>query len=137
MAAATGMSQSAMSRIWRAFARAPHRSQTFKLSTGPLFIDRVRDVVGLYLGPPEKALVLCVDEKSRIQALDRSQPVLPMVPGFPNAAATITSAHAPRPVPSLNRDRPSVAVTASRQPPTTSTACAKSPKQAVANCRTI
>jgi hypothetical protein len=78
MAAATGMSQSAISRIWRAFALAPHRSQTFKLSTDPLFIDKVRDVVGLYLDPPEKALVLCVDEKSQIQALDRSQPVLPM-----------------------------------------------------------
>jgi transposase len=83
MAAATGMSQSAVSRIWRAFALAPHRSQTFKLSTDPLFIDKVRDVVGLYLDPPEKALVLCVDEKSQIQALDRSQPVLPMVPGVP------------------------------------------------------
>ncbi|MEU8787082.1 IS630 family transposase [Streptomyces sp. NPDC048637] len=83
MAAATGMSQSAISRIWRAFALAPHRSQTFKLSTDPLFTDKVRDVVGLYLDPPEKALVLCVDEKSQIQALDRSQPVLPMVPGVP------------------------------------------------------
>jgi transposase/transcriptional regulator with XRE-family HTH domain len=83
MAAATGMSQSTISRIWRAFALAPHRSQTFKLSTDPLFIDKVRHVVGLYLDPPEKALVLCVDEKSQIQALDRSQPVLPMVPGVP------------------------------------------------------
>lgn len=83
MAAATGMSQSTVSRIWRAFALAPHRSQTFKLSTDPFFIDKVRDVVGLYLDPPEKALVLCVDEKSRIQALDRSQPVLPMMPGVP------------------------------------------------------
>ena len=83
MAKATGMSQSAISRIWRAFALAPHRTQTFKLSTDPLFIDKVRDVVGLYLDPPEKALVLCVDEKSQIQALDRSQPVLPMVPGVP------------------------------------------------------
>ncbi|CAL9674917.1 hypothetical protein SUDANB105_07804 [Streptomyces sp. enrichment culture] len=83
MAAVTGMSQSTVSRIWRAFALAPHRSQTFKLSTDPLFIDKVRDVVGLYLDPPEKALVLCVDEKSQIQALDRSQPVLPMVPGLP------------------------------------------------------
>ncbi|CAL9315792.1 IS630 family transposase ISMsm2 [Streptomyces sp. SudanB91_2054] len=80
---ATGMSQSTVSRIWRAFALAPHRSQTFKLSTDPLFIDKVRDVVGLYLDPPEKALVLCVDEKSQIQALDRSQPVLPMMPGVP------------------------------------------------------
>ncbi|MFI6865253.1 IS630 family transposase [Streptomyces sp. NPDC050421] len=83
MAAATGMSQSAISRIWRAFALAPHRSETFKLSTDPYFIDKVRDVVGLYLDPPERALVLCVDEKSQIQALDRSQPVLPMMPGVP------------------------------------------------------
>jgi hypothetical protein len=83
MAAATGMSQSAVSRTWRAFALAPHRSQTFKLSTDPLFIDKVRDVVGLHLDPPEKTLVLCVDEKAQIRALDRSQPVLPMVPGVP------------------------------------------------------
>ncbi|GCE02271.1 IS630 family transposase [Embleya hyalina] len=83
MAAATGMSQSTVSGIRRAFALAPHRSQTFKLSTDPLFIDKVRDVVGLYLDPPEKALLLCVDEKSQIQALDRSQPVLPMMPGVP------------------------------------------------------
>ncbi|KPI07721.1 hypothetical protein OV450_3531 [Actinobacteria bacterium OV450] len=83
MAATKGMSQSTVSRIWRAFALAPHRSQTSKLSTDPLFIDKVRDVVGLYLDPPEKALVLCVDKKSQIQALDRSQPVLPMTPGVP------------------------------------------------------
>ncbi|MFE2554401.1 IS630 family transposase [Streptomyces sp. NPDC059355] len=83
MAAATGMSQSAISRIWRAFALQPHRAETFKLSKDPLFIDKVRDVVGLYLDPPERALVLCVDGKSQIQALDRSQPVLPMMPGVP------------------------------------------------------
>ncbi|MFF3863672.1 IS630 family transposase [Streptomyces sp. NPDC002209] len=83
MAAATGVSQSAISRIWRAFALQPHRAETFKLSKDPLFIDKVRDVVGLYLDPPERALVLCVDEKSQIQALDRSQPVLPMMPGVP------------------------------------------------------
>ncbi|MBT2382197.1 IS630 family transposase [Streptomyces sp. ISL-11] len=83
MAAATGMSQSAISRIWRAFALQPHRAETFKLSRDPLFIDKVRDVVGLYMDPPERALVLCVDEKSQIQALDRSQPVLPMMPGVP------------------------------------------------------
>jgi transposase len=83
MAAATGMSQSAISRIWRAFGLQPHRAETFKLSRDPLFVDKVRDVVGLYLDPPERALVLCVDEKSQIQALDRSQPVLPMMPGVP------------------------------------------------------
>jgi transposase len=81
MAKATGMSQTAISRIWRAFALQPHRSKTFKISRDPLFVDKVRDVVGLYLNPPDKALVLCVDEKSQIQALDRSQPVLPMRPG--------------------------------------------------------
>lgn len=78
----TGRSQSTVSRICRAFALAPHRSQTFKLSTDPLFIDKVRDVVGLYLDPPEKALVLCVDEKSQIQALDPSQPALPVNEGL-------------------------------------------------------
>src|SRR5207249_3985314 len=81
MAKRSGLSQSAISRIWRAFALQPHRVETFKLSTDPLFIEKVRDIVGLYLNPPDKALVLCVDEKSQIQALDRSQPVLPMRPG--------------------------------------------------------
>jgi transposase len=70
-----------VSRIWRAFALQPHRTETFKLSKDPLFIERVRDIVGLYLNPPERALVLCVDEKSQIQALDRTQPLLPMRPG--------------------------------------------------------
>jgi transposase len=81
MAAATGYSQSSISRIWRAFALAPHRSETFKLSTDPLFIEKVRDIVGLYLAPPERALVLSVDEKTQIQALDRTAPMLPMRPG--------------------------------------------------------
>ncbi len=76
-----GLSQSAVSRIWRAFALQPHRTETFKLSRDPLFIEKVRDIVGLYLHPPDKALVLCVDEKTQIQALDRSQPLLPMRPG--------------------------------------------------------
>ena len=75
------MSQSAISRIWRAFALAPHRSETFKLSTDPHFIDKVRDIVGLYLNPPDRALVLCVDEKPSIQALEGTAPVLPMRPG--------------------------------------------------------
>jgi len=83
MAKATGLSQSTISRIWRAFVLQPHRSETFKLSSDPLFVEKVRDVVGLYLNPPEKALVLAVDEKSQIQALDRSQPLLPMRPGQP------------------------------------------------------
>lgn len=83
MAKATGMTQSVVSRIWRAFALQPHRTETFKLSTDPLFIDKVRDIVGLYLDPPEKAIVLCVDEKSQIQALDRTQPLLPLRPGQP------------------------------------------------------
>ena len=83
MAKAIGMSQSTISRIWRAFALQPHRSETFKLSRDPLFIEKVRDIVGLYMHPPERALVLCVDEKSQIQALDRTQPLLPMRPGQP------------------------------------------------------
>ena len=83
MAAATGLSQSTVSRIWRAFGLQPHRVETFKLSADPYFIDKVHDVVGLYLDPPERALVFCVDEKSQIQALNRSQPVLPMMPGVP------------------------------------------------------
>lgn len=81
MAEAVGMSQSAVSRIWRAFSLQPHRTETFKLSTDPLFVEKVRDIVGLYMSPPDRALVLCVDEKAQIQALDRSQPVLPMRPG--------------------------------------------------------
>lgn len=81
MAKAIGVSQSMVSRVWRAFALQPHRSETFKLSKDPLFIEKVRDIVGLYLNPPDKALVLCVDEKSQIQALDRTAPLLPMRPG--------------------------------------------------------
>src|SRR5215207_9935094 len=83
MARATGMSQTAISRIWRAFGLKPHLQETWKLSTDPQFIEKVRDVVGLYLDPPERALVLCVDEKSQIQALDRTAPSLPMLPTTP------------------------------------------------------
>lgn len=82
LAKATGFSQSAVSRIWRAFSLQPHRQETFKLSKDPLFIEKVRDIVGLYMNPPTRAVVLCVDEKSQIQALDRTQPLLPMTPGF-------------------------------------------------------
>src|SRR6059036_2770648 len=81
MAKRSGLSQSAISRIWRAFALQPHRVETFKLSKDPLFIEKVRDIVGLYLNPPDQALVLCVDEKAQIQALDRTQPGLPMKKG--------------------------------------------------------
>ena len=81
MAAACGLSQSAVSRIWRAFALQPHRTEVFQLSKDPLFIEKVRDIVGLYLCPPDRALVLCVDEKAQIQALDRTQPLLPLRPG--------------------------------------------------------
>jgi transposase len=81
MARACGLNQTAIRRIWRAFSLAPHRSETFKLSRDPLFIEKVRDIVGLYLAPPERVLVLCVDEKSQIQALDRTAPRLPMRPG--------------------------------------------------------
>ena len=83
MAASCGLSQSSVSRIWRAFGLKPHLSKSFKLSNDPHFIEKVRDVVGLYLDPPDKALVLCVDEKSQIQALDRTQPCLPMTFGQP------------------------------------------------------
>jgi transposase len=81
LARRSGLSQTAVSRIWRAFALQPHRTETFKLSKDPLFIEKVRDIVGLYLNPPDRALVLCVDEKTQIQALDRTQPVLPLRPG--------------------------------------------------------
>jgi transposase len=86
MAAEIGLTQSAVHRIWRAFGLQPHRAQTFKLSRDPQFVAKVRDVVGLYLNPPERAVVLCVDEKSQIQALDRTQPILPMGPGIPERA---------------------------------------------------
>lgn len=81
MAQASGLSRSTVHRVWRAFGLQPHRTETFKLSTDPLFVEKVRDIVGLYLAPPDKALVLCVDEKAQIQALDRTQPLLPLRPG--------------------------------------------------------
>ena len=83
MANATGMSQSAITRIWQAFALKPHLVDEFKLSPDPLFIEKVRDIVGLYLNPPDAAVVLCVDEKTQVQALDRTAPILPLVPGTP------------------------------------------------------
>jgi transposase len=87
MAAHSGLSASTVRRIWAAFGLQPHRVETWKLSRDPQFIDKVRDIVGLYLDPPERALVLCLDEKSQIQALDRSAPVLPMLPGTPQRAS--------------------------------------------------
>ncbi len=81
MAARVGLSQSAVVRIWHAFGLQPHKSETFKLSTDPFFVEKVRDVVGLYLNPPERSIVLSVDEKSQVQALDRTQPLLPLGPG--------------------------------------------------------
>ena len=81
MARRSGLSRSTISRIWRAFALQPHRTETFKLSADPLFVEKVRDIVGLYLDPPDRALVMCVDEKTQIQALDRTRPLLPMRPG--------------------------------------------------------
>ena len=83
LARAVGMNQTAVSRIWRAFGLKPHLTEHFKISPDPQFIDKVRDIVALYLNPPEAAVVLCVDEKSQIQALDRSAPVLPLMPGVP------------------------------------------------------
>lgn len=86
MAAEVGLSREAVGRIWRAFGLQPHRQQTWKLSKDPQFIEKVHDIVGLYLNPPERAVVLCVDEKSQIQALDRTAPILPMLPGTPERA---------------------------------------------------
>jgi transposase len=86
MAREVGLTQSAVLRIWKAFGLQPHRQETWKLSKDPQFIEKVRDVVGLYLNPPERAVVLCVDEKSQIQALDRTAPILPMLPGTPQRA---------------------------------------------------
>ena len=83
MAEAVGLSQTTITRIWQAFGLQPYRTETFKLSTDPYFVEKVRDVVGLYLDPPERACVLCVDEKSQIQAVNRFQPILPMMPGTP------------------------------------------------------
>ncbi len=81
MARASGLAPSTVQRIWKAVSLQPHRSETFKLSTDPLFVEKVRDIVGLYLNPPDRAVVLCVDEKSQAQALDRTQPILPLRPG--------------------------------------------------------
>ena len=81
MAKAVGLSATTVGRVWRAFGLMPHRSETFKLSSDPAFVEKVRDIVGLYLSPPDQALVLCVDEKTGVQALDRTQPLLPMRPG--------------------------------------------------------
>src|SRR3954469_5218401 len=83
MATASGLSQTAVSRIWRAFGLRPHQTESFKLSPDPQFIDKVRDIVGLYLNPPDAAVVMCVDEKSQIQALDSTAPILPLTPGTP------------------------------------------------------
>ena len=93
MARESGLSHTTVRRIWAAFSVQPHRSETFKLSSDPLFVDKVRDIIGLYLSPPDRALVLCVDEKSQIQALDRTQPVLPMLPGMPERRACLSAAH--------------------------------------------
>jgi len=87
LAEQVGLNQTAVSRIWRAFGLAPHKQDAWKLSKDPQFVDKVHDVVGLYLDPPEAAVVLCVDEKSQIQALDRTAPVLPMLPGTPARAS--------------------------------------------------
>jgi len=83
LAAETGLSQSTIVRVWHTFGLQPHRTETFKLSTDPFFIEKTRDIVGLYMSPPENAIVLCVDEKSQVQALDRTQPIFPVRPGVP------------------------------------------------------
>jgi len=83
MAAETGLSQNAIVRIWHAFGLQPHRVENFKFSTDPQFVEKVRDIVGLYLNPPDRAVVVCLDEKSQVQALNRTQPILPLAPGVP------------------------------------------------------
>ena len=83
MAKKTGLSQTAIVRIWHAFGLQPHRVENFKFSKDPQFVEKVRDIVGLYMNPPDRALVLCVDEKSQVQALNRTQPILPLAPGVP------------------------------------------------------
>jgi len=83
LAREVGLSQSAIVRIWHSFGLQPHRSETFKLSTDPFLVEKLRDIVGLYVTPPEHAMVLCIDEKSQVQALDRTQPILPLRPGLP------------------------------------------------------
>src|ERR671921_997327 len=83
MAAETGLTQNAIVRIWHAFGLQPHPVENFKFSKDPQFVEKVRDIVGLYLNPPDRAIVLCVDEKSQIQALNRTQPILPLAPGVP------------------------------------------------------
>jgi hypothetical protein len=94
MAREMKLSQTAVTRIWRAFDLQPDRQETFKLSTDPMFVDKVRDIVGLYLDPPLKAIVLCVDEESEIQALDRTQSMLPLAPGIPERRTPTTCATA-------------------------------------------
>jgi transposase len=94
MAREMKLAQTAVTRIWRAFGLQPYRQETFKLPSDPMFVDKVRDIVGLYLDPPLKAMVLCVDGKSQIQALDRTQPMLPLAPGSLGDAPTMTCATA-------------------------------------------
>ena len=91
MADQVGLSQTAIARIWRAFGLQPHRAENFKLSKDPQFIEKVRDIVGLYMNPPHHAIVLCVDEKSQVQALNRTQPILPLGPGVPARQSHINS----------------------------------------------
>ncbi len=91
MAQKTGLSQTAIVRIWRAFGLQPHRVENFKFSKDPQFVEKVRDIVGLYMNPPEHAIVLCVDEKSQVQALNRTQPILPLAPACPPANLMTTS----------------------------------------------
>jgi transposase len=97
MARHSGLSRSSIGRIWRAFGLQPHRMETFKLSSDPLFVEKVRDIVGLYLNPPARAQVLCVDEKSQIQALDRTQPLLPRRDRVKSSAGPMTTSAMARP----------------------------------------
>src|SRR5262249_33702864 len=98
LARALGLSQTAVARIWHTFGLKPHRRGSFKLSTDPFFVEKVRDIVGLYLAPPDRAIVLCVDEKSQVQALDRTQPAQPLLPGGRERATPAHARHGPPPL---------------------------------------
>ena len=93
MAKSVGLSHSTIGRLWRAFGLQPHRTESFRLSQDPLLVEKVRDIVGLYMSPPDNAVVLCIDEKSQIQALERAQPVLPMDLGQPERRTQATALH--------------------------------------------
>jgi hypothetical protein len=97
MAEQTGLTQNVIVRIWHAFGLQPHRVENFKFSKDPQFVEKMRDIVGLYLNPPDRAIILCVDEKSQVQALNRTEPILPLAPGDRSDARRAVGAITPRP----------------------------------------